>query len=305
MIDVHRLRVFRAVIAEGSIGGASEALGYTASAVSQHVSALQRELGLTLVERNGRGIRPTEAGLTLATGSVRVFDELARVEAMVSDLRNHRSGRLSVAYFASAGDAWMPSIVAQIRDEFPDIRLDLRLIELMTADRESAPDIEICVDDDTPVTRAGYHSVPLLTDEYVAVVPSDSGFGACEEVVLRDLVSLPWIDNDVARGICRANLLKACTAAGFAPDFAVEAHDFRTAIRFVAAGVGLTVVPGLAVRDLPDGVHVVRICDPTPVRQIVLRTRNGVRGVPVADRVMELLVAQANAMVGGADAGLR
>ena len=62
---------------------------------------------------------------------------------------------------------------------------------------------------------------------------------------------------------------------------------------------------GILLRDLPDGVHVVRICDPTPVRQIVLRTRNGVRGVPVADRVMELLVAQANAMVGGADAGLR
>ena len=146
---------------------------------------------------------------------------------------------------------------------FPDIRLDLRLIELMTADRESAPDIEICVDDDTPVTRAGYHSVPLLTDEYVAVVPSIRGSVRVRRWCCGTLVSLPWIDNDVARGICRANLLKACTAAGFAPDFAVEAHDFRTAIRFVAAGGTDRRTRAGGARS-PDGVHVVRICDPTP-----------------------------------------
>ena len=84
--------MFRAVIAEGSIGGASEALGYTASAVSQHVSALQRARPDAGRTQRSRDSGPPRPALPLATGSVRVFDELARVEAMVSDLRNHRSG---------------------------------------------------------------------------------------------------------------------------------------------------------------------------------------------------------------------
>src|ERR1700753_4328648 len=108
MLDIHRLRVFRAVVAGGSVNAAATNLGYTSSAVSQHVTALQRETGLTLLARSGRGVEPTAVGLALAE---RIDDVLARVgdvESFVTDLREGRTGSLSIAYFASVGSAWLP-----------------------------------------------------------------------------------------------------------------------------------------------------------------------------------------------------
>src|SRR5918997_2989475 len=99
MLDVHRLRVFRSVVASGSVAAAATNLGYTPSAVSQHVSALQRETGLMLLERAGRGVRPTAAGLALAAQADGVLVRLGEAESVVSDLRAGRTGRLSIAYF--------------------------------------------------------------------------------------------------------------------------------------------------------------------------------------------------------------
>ncbi|MFT4044064.1 MAG: LysR family transcriptional regulator [Gordonia sp. (in: high G+C Gram-positive bacteria)] len=297
MIDAHRLRVFRAVVAEGSVGGAATALGYTSSAVSQHIAALSRETGLALIERDGRGIIPTEAGIALATESASVFDQLARVDGLVADLRHGRAGTLRITYFASAGSAWMPAVVARIRQEFPDLRLDLRLFEL-TEPGAAPPDVEIVVDGTSATITAsesprGYDSYPLITEDYRVVVAPESPFADRDEVLLRELADDVWIDNDVARGPCREALLRACTAAGFTPCFGVETHDYVTAINFVAAGVGLTVVPALALLDVPAGVRVIPIAEPTPRRSISIRRRQSVREHLAADRVIELIRAQA------------
>ena len=90
MLDIQRLRVFRAVVATGSVSGAAGSLGYTPSAISQHLTALQRETGLTLVERRGRGIEPTSAGLAFAAELGSFFDRVAQVESMRS--RSCRAG---------------------------------------------------------------------------------------------------------------------------------------------------------------------------------------------------------------------
>ncbi|MGV9825972.1 MULTISPECIES: LysR family transcriptional regulator [unclassified Gordonia (in: high G+C Gram-positive bacteria)] len=292
MIDPHRLRVFRAVVAEGSVSGAALALGYTSSAVSQHIAALQRETGLTLVERDGRGITPTDAGTALASASSALFDQLTRLDGVVSDLRDGRAGTLRITYFASAGAAWMPSVVACIRREFPDLRMDLRLVELAAAGL-APPDIEIYVDGAASTSMRSYDCEPLLTEDYRVVVAPDSQFAGCDEVLLRDLADEVWIDNDVARGPCREALLRACTAAGFTPRFGVETHDYLTAVNFVAAGVGLTVVPALALLDVPADVRVVSIAEPTPRRSISIRRRHSVREHRAADRVVELIREQA------------
>ncbi|WP_040509744.1 LysR family transcriptional regulator [Gordonia soli] len=288
MIDPHRLRVLRSVVAEGSITKAATALGYTSSAVSQHLSALARETGLVLLERDGRGIAPTEAGRLVAAEAAPVFDHLARVESLVADLRAGRAGRLSVSYFASAGAAWIPPIVATIAREFPDVRMDLRLIELMD-EAHRAPDVEIYVEGDPSGGVDGYDCRQLVVEPFVALVPSGSAWADHARVTLRQLSAEPWVDNDIARGPCRQAVLEACAAAGFTPDFGVETQDYPTAIRFVAAGIGLTVVPRLAVTDLPDGVVVVPIVDPTPTRTIGVRVRRHVRDNPAVRRIVELL----------------
>ena len=291
MLDPHRLRVFRSVVSEGSVSGAAQALGYTSSAVSQHIAALQRETGLTLVERTGRGITTTEVGRQLADESKALFDQLAHLEGLVTDLRQGRAGRLAVGYFASAGVAWIPPIVATIAREFPSVRMDLRLTELIGDDDRWSPDLEIYVDGAASSSMHGHDAHPLLIEPYLAVVPSDSPWATRSEVTLRELSSEAWVDNDIARGPCRRAVLDACAAAGFAPDFTVETQDYPSALRFVAAGLGLTVVPRLACVDLPAGTVAVPIVDPTPTRDIRYRVRHGVTEHAALSRIVELLLA--------------
>lgn len=288
MLDAHRLRIFRAVVAAGSINGAAANLGYTPSAISQHLAALQRETGLTLIERVGRGIRPTGAGCAFAEESGQVLERLAALESMASDLRHGHIGRLVLSYFASAGTAWVPAVVAPLTREFPRLRLDLRLIEL-AGQTPFAPDVEIFVEGAASTSLDGYDVQPLLADPYVAVVPVAHRLAGATEVALLDLKDEAWIDNDLVRGPCRQIVIDACAGKGFSPAFRVETQDYPSAIAFVAAGVGVTVLPLLGASALPDGLRAVPVVDPVPVRHIQVRVRRAVGDHPAARRAVELL----------------
>jgi DNA-binding transcriptional LysR family regulator len=291
MVDVPRLRVLRAVLADGSIHGAAASLGYTPSAVSQQLGALQRETGLQLVERRGRGIQPTAAGTRLAGASAGVFEALAELDALVVDLRAGRTGTVAVSYFASAGTAWIPPVVAAVTREFPGVRLDLRLVELDGGGTE--PDVEVFVADDTMSDYPGYDVAELVEEPYFVVVRTDDPLAARATVPLRELREAAWVDNDVARGPCRQRVLDACATVGFAPTFRVQTQDYPSAIRFVAEGVGVTVVARLGLRDLPPTVTAVPIVDPTPTRRICLRVRRASAGNPAVRRVVEMLCGYA------------
>jgi DNA-binding transcriptional LysR family regulator len=288
MLDVHRLRVFRSVVASGSIQAAANNLGYTPSAVSQHVTALQRETGLALITRVGRGIEPTAAGRALATEIDGVLSRLGEVESVVGDLRAGRTGSLSIAYFASVGSAWMPAVVSTMLAEYPAVRLDLGLREDVPTEPAQRPDLQIAVEQ-SAIHRPGLAAVHLLDDPYVAVLPVDHPLADGLEVELSDLAWDRWVDNDFARGWCRRNLIEACHAAGFSPPFHVEAHDYPTAIAFVAAGIGVTVLPQLGARHLPPGVIAVPVVSPTPVRSIFALVRSEVIDTPAVRTVLRVL----------------
>jgi DNA-binding transcriptional LysR family regulator len=288
VLDIQRMRVFRAVVAAGSVSGAATSLGYTPSAVSQHLKSLQRETGLVLVERRGRGIEPTAAGRAFADELVPVFDRLARVETAVGDLRAGRTGALTISYFASAGFAWIPPVVAALAREFPDLRLNLRLVEL-AGDAPLRPDLEVFVDGAPTSSTDGYRVSELLVEPYVAVLPAAHERAGERAVPLADLRGELWVDNDFSRGPCRQRMLDACAAAGFSPAFHVEAHDYPSAMAFVAAGLGITVLPRLGAVALPAGVRVVPVVDPVPRRRIMLRTREAVGDHPALRRAASLL----------------
>ncbi len=287
-MDVHRLRVLRAVVADGSIQGAAASLGYTPSAISQHLTALQKETGLRLLQRSGRGIEPTVAGRAVAAEAARIFERLADLESLVADLRAGRVGALSVSYFASAGAVWIPPVLATIAREFPRLRLDLRLIELLAAD-SGPPDVEIAVDGAESGVIAGYQVHPLLTEPYLAVIPVTSALARRAQVDLAELRDQAWVDNDVARGPCRQAVLDACSTVGFSPAFHIETQDYPTAIRFVAEGMGITVIPRLGLDALPDSVVAVPIVNPTPRRSISVRVRDTAANHFAVIRMLELL----------------
>lgn len=290
MLDTHRLRIFTAVVTQGSVHRAAELLGYTPSTVSQHVAQLQRETGLTLVERDGRGLAPTRAGLLLAHEATGVLGHLADLDAYVRDLRVGRVGSLVIGHVASAGVALLPSVVRRLADEFPDVRLELRINETKRH-AELRPDLDIYIllpGQPIPV-EAEFDHQRLLDDPFLAVMPADHPLAARPSVRPGEIIDGPLIDNDVGQGPCRQAVLDLFRATGSDPVFLVETHDYAAAIEFVAAGIGVSIIPALGIRNLPDTVAVVPINDPTPRRHLMLRTRKALRGSEVLDRAVALL----------------
>jgi DNA-binding transcriptional LysR family regulator len=293
VLDIPRLRLLRAVVATGSIRASASALGYTPSAVSQQLALLQRETGLQLLERVGRGVEPTAAGRALAAESETLFEALSRVESVAVDLRRGRVGNLSIGYFGSAGAAWLPSVVAALHTEFPELRLNLRMTEFDGVDAP-APDIDIFVEGER--SRRSAHAVvrKLAEDPYVAVVPVGHPLAGHAKIPLGELAGERWIDADLSNGVCRQVMLDACAEAGFAPEFAVETHDYSTAVSFAATGIGITVIPELGAVNLPAGLVAVPVVSPAPVRHIYVAVKKSIAQHPAALRVLDLLKAGIN-----------
>ena len=288
MLDTHRIRVFRSVMASGSIQAAADNLGYTPSAISQQISALQKETGLTLFEREGRGLSPTAAARVLVAHTNDLMGQLSRLDGVVADLREGRSDRLTIGYFASAGAEWMPTLARRLTTELPDLMLELVLTESPEY-AGGALDLDIVVDLPGVQDPPGSRRVPLAVDPYVAIVPADHPLADEPEVGLSQLAGDTWIRNDLPNTLCSRILGGACEAAGFHPRYAVQAQDHYTAIAFVKAGVGITVLPQLAAHVIPTEVRVLPLTAPRPVRHIAALVRNPA-GNSAAQRAVELLL---------------
>jgi len=208
---------------------------------------------------------------------------------MVADLRAGRTGSLSIAYFASVGSAWLPDVVRTVTTQFPGVRLDLELAEHIPDKTEDRADLQVAVAQADFDAGSGFTAHHLLDDPYVVILPQSHRFAGRDEIELAELADESWIDNDFARGWCRRNLLEACTAAGFSPTFHVEAHDYPTAVAFVDAGIGMTVLPELGAVHLPPGTVAVPVVRPTPVRSIYAVLQDAVAHTPPAIAALEAL----------------
>ncbi len=291
--------MLRSVVTSGSISAAAANLGYTASAVSQQIGVLEREAGIQLLEKAGRGVRPTAAGRLLARHADEIMSRLTAAENELADLRAGRTGRLRVLYFATAGAALVPPAVAAFTERFPGVRLDLRLHEpAYAADQAAtgAADIQLVVLRPDTVGGRGITLVHLLDDVYHLVLPRGHRLAERETVELTDLADDPWVDNEFPPGVCRDIMLEAFAAAGFAPNFVVESDDYPTAQGFVAAGLGVTMVPSLALGSVHPGVVVRELTNPRPVRAIYAALSDGVAEHPTVTGMVDALRAAAAAV---------
>ncbi|WP_116041334.1 LysR family transcriptional regulator [Amycolatopsis palatopharyngis] len=292
MLDVRRMQVLRAVVTSGSITAAARNLGYTPSAISQQLATLEREAGVTLLERVGRGVRPTAAGTLLAEQVELVSEQLAKAETALTELKAGRTGRLTIWYFATAGAALVPPAVAAVRREFPGIRFSLRLFEDDPLSSVASGEVDVAIvvlsQRDTEVRNVEF--VHLLDDPYRAVLPKGHPLARKRALDLADLADEPWIGAEWPQpGPCRDILLDACGAAGFAPDFAVEAEDYQTAQGFVAAGLGVTLLPELGLGSPHAGVVVRPVRRPAPVRSIQAAVAGHARDRPAVKALIGML----------------
>lgn len=289
MLDANRLRTFRSVVATGSIQAAADQLRLTPSAVSQQMSALQRDLGLLLLERVGRGVRPTPAGMRIAVASGESLRALNRLESLVRDLREGRTGHLTIGHFASAGLAWMPTIVKSLRAEFPELMVELVLNDVPGGAPLTLPDIDLRIAVAGENVPPGFSSYPIVEDPFVMVVHRDHPLAGSDPVPLADFRDAEFVANDFAGSPVSAIQSQAFAAAGFSPRYIVQAADHISALAFVAEGIGVTMLPVLATADLPEEVALVTLFDPVPVRQIYALVRDAISAAPATQRVMELL----------------
>lgn len=293
VVDLQHLRAFRSVVATGSVRAAADILGYSPSAISQQVTALQREVGVTLLGRVGRGVEPTVAGHALAARIDGLLGELGDLDDFARALREGRNATLTLAYFASLGATWLPGIVGPLAADFPDTRIELILAEIHDPTRRPRADLQLLVMPPESTTPEGYVRHPLARDAYVVALPAGDDWAGRESIGLAELAARTWIDNDFAQGACRQIVLDASAAAGFRPRFRIQTHDYPTALGLVATGVGITVLPSLATRHVPPGVAVVPVVDPTPVRSIHALVLRDSQRSPAVVRALELATAVA------------
>ena len=299
MLDVRRLRVLLAVVSTGSVSSAAANLGYTPSAISQQITALEREAGLALLQKAGRGVRPTAAGRLLAEHAAVITNKLAEAETALADLRAGRTGRMRITYFTTAGAVLVPPAVAEFRREFPATALDLTVtdpedpLQEVKADRADVA-ITVQLGDEEP-SAPGIRFEHLLDDPYRAVLPKGHALARQRVVDLAQLADQPWVDNEPLPGQCREVVLESCRSAGFQPDFAVQAGEYVSAQGFVAAGLGVTLIPAMGLGAVNPSVLVRKLRNPEPVRRIYAATTEADAENPATLGLLRALRAAASA----------
>jgi DNA-binding transcriptional LysR family regulator len=296
MLNLGRLQVLCEVVNRGSFSAAADALAYTQSAVSQAVARLEAETGTTLVIRDRRGVRATAAGATLVTHAEAIFAQVQAAEADLAAVLGVRAGRLRVASFPSAGATLMPLAVAAFRQAYPEVALTLAEGEPEEiGPRVRAGEFDLALLFEFPGVQprrdrpgAGLRSVTLLQDPMDVALPADHPLASKPALALGDLRAQQWVQTS-ADSPCARHVVRSCLAAGFEPDVAFESDDYDTVQGLVAAGVGVALIPRLALTHLHAGIVVRALAPQSPSRQVTAATMSGPGVAPAAKAMMSLL----------------
>jgi len=266
MLDVRRLRLLRELAHRGTIIAVAQALAFTPSAVSQQLSALEREAGLPLLERSGRRVVLTPAGRNLVGHAEAVLEELERAAAELAGAREGLSGPLRIGTFPSAGRTMIPAALTALARQHPGLEPMVAEIDPAgVADALRAGELEVALihEYDFVARRPepGLDTEPLCTEAmYLAsagplpLVPL-AGAGAPEIGRCRDA---PWI-TATSGTMCHQMTIHACRAAGFTPHTRHQVDDFTTTLALVAAGQGVALVPQLGLAGPPPGVLLTQV----------------------------------------------
>jgi DNA-binding transcriptional LysR family regulator len=282
MLDVRRLRVLREVSLRGSFSAAAQALTYSQSAVSQQIAVLEREAGTRLVERDGRRLRLTDAGRALVRHAEAILAELADADAELQAIAELRAGRVRVSTFASAATSLLPTAVTAFRASHPEVEVELSLVEAPEEAIEGlrAGRLDLALVAQPPGRAAAPDHVQthhLFYDPMLVVLPSGHPLTRRRTLRLRELAAEPWVLGGGPGCSDRATILRACHAAGFEPQVAVDfpTDDYNATQGMVAAGAGIALLPRLALAAGRDELAVRPLAGTGPTRAVEAAVRRG------------------------------
>jgi molybdate transport repressor ModE-like protein len=306
MLDVKRLRILREVAEHGSFSAAADSLHLTQSAVSQQIAALEKETGTTLLDRNHGSVRLTDPGAALVTHAEAVIARLDEAERELSDIAGLRGGRLRMVSFPTAGATLVAKAVPAFSEKYPEVALQLGEAE----PEESIPDLK--AGDYDLALAYDFDSVPfgddrdierhfLLEERMQVALPADHRLANRKSVRLDQLSEEAWACG-VRPSSCRQNVLQWTRNAGFEPRIDFASDDYQVIQSLVAAGMGVSLLPGLLLTGRQPGIKVLDVTPKAPVRRIWAITPASDLCSPATEAMLEILEKQARRLIGSSKA---
>lgn len=289
--DIKKLHILRTLRDRGTVTATAEALLMTPSAVSQQLTNLAKQLGVPLLEADGRRVRLTDAAHLVLRHAEAVFAQLERADAELAGYLRGEAGRVRVGAFSTAVPALVVPAVLRLRRSHPALEVRVReaeaaeAYELLSA---GAVDLALSLAAHAPSARdPRFTVVPLLADPLDVALPADHPLASSPGLRLADLAGEPWIFG--GSGPWSQITTAACEAAGFVPEQAHSAAGWTAILSMVSAGMGVALVPrlagarceGVAMRELP--------ADRRPYRHVVAAVRRGAEGGAGLSHVLSAL----------------
>ncbi|MDP9187763.1 MAG: LysR substrate-binding domain-containing protein [Actinomycetota bacterium] len=305
MLDVKRMSVLREVVRRGSFSAAADSLHLSQSAVSQQVAALEREVGLQLLERTSEGPRLTSAGERLVSHADAVIARLDEAERELTEIAGLEGGRLRLISFPTASATLMTLAMSEFKQRHPQIELQFaegEPEESVPAVKRGEFDIALAFDYvDVPTDHGrDIESELIYRDPMRVALPPGHPLAASEKVRIADLADEDWLCGDQPSS-CRDHVISACRSAGFEPKISFESDDYQVIQGLVAAGLGVGLLPTLAYQD--PKIELREIAGEEPIRRVWAVSRNEESRSPAAEEMLAILrTVGANY---GRDSGLR
>jgi DNA-binding transcriptional LysR family regulator len=293
MLNLSRLNVLREVVAEGSFSAAADSLSYSQSAVSQVIATLEGEVGTELIERDRRGVRPTAAGAALIGHAEGILARIEAAETEVAAISGGRGGRLRIASFPTAGATLMPLAIARFRASHPGIEVSLaegESEEIAARLRAGEFDLALLFEFEGVGERlgAGMRRFELLDDPLHLALPGEHPLAGRKRLQLADLAEEAWIQTS-ASSPCARHVVRSCHAAGFEPRVSFESDDYQTVQGLVAAGVGVALIPKLALSAVRADIAVRGLDPGSPLRKVFAATRRSAAVTPAVATMIDVL----------------
>ena len=293
MLEVKQLRVLKEVAEQGSFSAAAQALSYTQPAISQQIAALERQTGAKLVDRNARGVRLTDAGRSLLAHAEVILARLADAESELEAIAGLRGGLLRLASFPTGGASLIPLAMATFRERHPAVEVALSvagppqaLERLRTGELDLALLVESGFESESRDGRI--ERIHLLDDPMFLALPADHPLSSKRSLRLADLADQTWI-HDSSSCPDSAVFLRACHAAGFEPRVAFENDDYAAIQGFIAAGVGVALIPQLALGGVRDDVVIRSLSGRAPARRVVAAAPADAYRSPATRAMLDIL----------------
>jgi DNA-binding transcriptional LysR family regulator len=304
MLDVRRLRVLCEVARHGSFSAAAVALGYTQPAISRQIATLEAEVGATLVRRVPQGTLLTDAGRLLVDRGEVILARLEDAEAELRGLAGLEGGTLRLASFPSAAASFVPLAIARFRDRYPAVELSIVMSDPVdSVPRLIAGELDLALSHDAfdQQTQHGRHAgtsapsgigtielVHLFDDPMYVAMPLAHPLVNTAKLDLAAFAEDPWMLACADSCPDSRLFLRACHAAGFEPRIAFESDDYPAILGFVAAGVGVALIPDMTSRGIRRDVVVRELDPPPPSRPILAAIPTGYRS-PATTAMLSVL----------------